>query len=103
MWDLLGVEKHTDISLTENLAMYPAASVCGVYFAHPEASYYNVGTLERDQIEDYANRKGMPVREVERWLASRLAYEPKTDPETSDVAVDEDALGGDGATRVRAV
>jgi len=103
MWDLLGVEKHTNISLTENLAMHPAASVCGVYFAHPEASYYNVGTLERDQIEDYADRKGMPVREVERWLASRLAYEPKADPEASDVAVDEDALGGDGATRVEAV
>jgi len=105
MWELLGVEKHTDISLTENLAMHPAASVCGVYFAHPEASYYNVGTLERDQIEDYADRKGMTVREVERWLASRLAYEPETDvpaTKSGDLPIDEETLGGDGATRVEA-
>jgi 5-methyltetrahydrofolate--homocysteine methyltransferase len=79
LWDLLGVEKHAHIRLTENLAMYPGASVCGIYFAHPEASYYNVGTFERDQITDYAARKGMPVPEVERWLADRLAYEPDAD------------------------
>jgi len=66
--------------------MYPAASVCGMYFAHPEASYYNAGTFERDQIEDYAARKGMPVAEVERWLASRLAYEPE-EAETEEVQV----------------
>ena len=76
IWDLMGVEKHTDISLTENLAMYPSASVCGVYFAHPEASYYNVGTFQRDQIEDYASRKNMEVAEIEQWLADRLAYDP---------------------------
>jgi len=93
MWDLLGVEKHTSISLTENLAMYPGASVCGIYFAHPEASYYNVGTLERDQVEDYAARKDMEVADVERWLASRLAYD-------ADEAVEADELpvSGDGAT-----
>ena len=107
IWDLLGVEKHADIRLTENLAMYPGASVCGIYFAHPEASYYNAGTFERDQIEDYAERKGMPVAEAERWLASRLAYEPDTDvrapagdgargasatpPETADVEAPERA------------
>jgi 5-methyltetrahydrofolate--homocysteine methyltransferase len=79
LWDLLGVEKHTDIGLTETLAMHPGASVCGIYFAHPEASYYNVGTFQKDQIEDYAARKDMPVAEVERWLASRLAYEPDAD------------------------
>jgi 5-methyltetrahydrofolate--homocysteine methyltransferase len=79
IWDLLGVERHTGISLTESLAMHPGASVCGIYFAHPEASYYNVGTFQKDQIEDYAARKGMPVAEVERWLASRLAYEPDAD------------------------
>ncbi|PEN06292.1 methionine synthase [Longimonas halophila] len=76
IWDLMGVEKHTEISLTENLAMYPGASVCGVYFAHPDASYYNVGMFQRDQIEDYASRKNMAVAEVEQWLADRLAYDP---------------------------
>ena len=79
MWDLLDVEKHTDIALTESLAMYPASSVCGQYFAHPEASYYNVGKIGRDQVEDYARRKKMTVQEVERWLASRLNYEPAED------------------------
>ena len=76
IWDLMGIEKHTDISLTENLAMYPGASVCGMYLAHPEASYYNAGTFQRDQIEDYASRKNMPVAKVEQWLADRLAYDP---------------------------
>ena len=76
IWDLMGIEKHTDISLTENLAMYPGASVCGVYLAHPEASYYNAGTFQRDQIEDYASRKNMAVAKVEQWLADRLAYDP---------------------------
>ena len=79
LWNLLGVENHTDIGLTETLAMTPGASVCGIYFAHPEASYYNVGTFQKDQVEDYAARKNMDVAEVERWLASRLAYEPDTD------------------------
>ncbi|ARA94579.1 methionine synthase [Rhodothermaceae bacterium RA] len=77
LWELLGVERHTGIRLTEHLAMYPAASVCGLYFAHPEAAYFNVGQIERDQVEDYARRKGMSVAEVERWLAPRLAYEPE--------------------------
>jgi 5-methyltetrahydrofolate--homocysteine methyltransferase len=87
------VEKHTSISLTENLAMHPAASVCGIYFAHPESSYYNVGTLERDQVADYAERKGMDLATMERWLASRLAYD-------ADDAVDAEELpvSGDGAT-----
>ena len=88
LWDLLGVKRHTDIGLTENLAMTPAASVCGIYFAHPEASYYNAGTFEKDQIEEYAARKGMAVAEVERWLAPRLAYEPEAELR---------APGGDGA------
>ena len=92
MWDLLGVEKHTRISLTENLAMYPGASVCGMYFAHPEASYYNVGTLERDQVADYAERKGMDMAMMERWLASRLAYDADDAVEAEDLPV-----SGDGA------
>ena len=77
LWELMDVEARTGIRLTEHMAMYPAASVCGLYFAHPEASYFNVGQLARDQIEDYARRKGMPVAEVERWLSPRLAYEPE--------------------------
>ena len=76
MWDLMNVEEETGIELTESLAMYPAASVCGQYFAHPEASYYNVGKIGRDQVEDYARRKGMTVEEVEKWLAPNLNYDP---------------------------
>ena len=86
LWDLLDAESRTGIGLTESLSMYPAASVCGMYFAHPEATYYNAGTFERDQIEDYAARKGMTVAEVERWLASRLAYEPE-EAESKDLQV----------------
>jgi 5-methyltetrahydrofolate--homocysteine methyltransferase len=75
LFALLGAER-AGISLTESCAMMPAASVSGLYFAHPQAKYFNVGRIGRDQIEDYARRKGMPVTEVERWLASNLAYEP---------------------------
>ncbi|GAB5518549.1 MAG: methionine synthase [Rhodothermales bacterium] len=79
LWELLDVEAHTGITLTEHLAMRPAASVCGIYFAHPEASYFNIGQIACDQVEDYAARKGMSVEEVERWLGSRLGYEPVPD------------------------
>jgi 5-methyltetrahydrofolate--homocysteine methyltransferase len=64
------------MDLTEQLAMTPAASVSGMYFAHPKAHYFNVGSLGKDQVEDYAVRRGMNVREVERWLQSNLAYDP---------------------------
>ena len=67
--------EHTGITLTENFAMYPAASVSGLYFAHPEARYFAVDRLTRDQVEDYARRKGMPLSEVERWLSPNLGYE----------------------------
>ncbi len=77
MWDLLDVEVNTGAILTEHLAMYPAAAVCGFYFAHPEAKYFNVGQISRDQVMDYAARTGMSLEEVERWLASRLNYEPE--------------------------
>ncbi|GIV58186.1 MAG: methionine synthase [Rhodothermaceae bacterium] len=83
LWDLLDAEANTGITLTESLAMMPAASVCGLYLAHPEAAYFNVGQLGRDQIEDYARRKGMPVAEVERWLAPRLNYTPAHEQETA--------------------
>lgn len=73
LFNLLQVEKHTGITLTENLAMYPASSVCGLYFAHPASRYFPVGKIMRDQVQDYARRKGMTVAEVERWLAPNLA------------------------------
>ncbi|MDZ4699393.1 MAG: methionine synthase [Rhodothermales bacterium] len=76
LWDVLDARRHTGIALTESLAMTPAASICGMYFAHPDAAYFNVGQIARDQVIDYADRKGMPLGEVERWLAPRLAYEP---------------------------
>jgi 5-methyltetrahydrofolate--homocysteine methyltransferase len=79
LFALLGAER-AGIALTESCAMTPAASVSGLYFAHPQAKYFNVGRIGRDQVEDYARRKGMPVAEVERWLASNLAYETSLTP-----------------------
>jgi 5-methyltetrahydrofolate--homocysteine methyltransferase len=64
------------IELTENCAMLPAASVSGLYFAHPEAQYFTVGRIDRDQVDDYAIRKKMTVEEIERWLAPNLGYDP---------------------------
>ena len=75
LWDLLDVEKHTGIKLTESCAMWPAASVSGLYFAHPESRYFTVGQLDRDQIEDYHQRKGMELAETERWLSPYLNYD----------------------------
>jgi len=75
LFALLGAER-TGMALTESCAMLPAASVSGLYFAHPQAKYFNVGRIGGDQVEDYAARKGMQVEQVERWLASNLAYEP---------------------------
>ncbi len=77
LFRLLEVEKAAGITLTESCAMHPASSVSGWYFGHPEAKYFAVGKLERDQTTDYAARKGMPLREVERWLAPYLNYEPE--------------------------
>ena len=75
LFELLGAER-AGISLTESFAMAPAASVSGLYFAHPEAKYFNVGRLGPDQVEDYARRKGLSVASIERWLAPNLSYEP---------------------------
>jgi len=80
LFDLLGAETAASISLTESFAMTPAAAVSGIYLAHPLARYFSVGRLARDQVEDYAARKGMPVEEAERWLRPNLGYEPRTDP-----------------------
>ncbi len=76
LWSLLDVKKNAGIELTDSFAMWPAASVSGFYFGHPDAAYFGVGKLERDQIEDYAVRKGVSTAEVERWLAPNLNYEP---------------------------
>jgi 5-methyltetrahydrofolate--homocysteine methyltransferase len=78
LFRLLEVEKRTGVKLTESFAMTPAASVSGLYIGHPQAHYFGVAKVERDQVEDYARRKGMSVREVERWLAPILNYEPAT-------------------------
>jgi 5-methyltetrahydrofolate--homocysteine methyltransferase len=76
LWELLQVERHTGITLTESCAMWPASSVSGWYFAHPSSRYFAVGKVGRDQVEDYAKRKGMPLPEMERWLAPNLDYDP---------------------------
>ncbi len=72
LFDLLGGEEATGIHLTESLAMYPAASVCGWYFSHPQSQYFGVGKIQADQLEDYAKRKGMSLEEAERWLRPLL-------------------------------
>lgn len=72
LFGLLNATETTGITLTESLAMYPPASVCGWYFAHPQSQYFGVGKIQRDQLEDYARRKGMPVAELERWLSPNL-------------------------------
>src|SRR5207237_9123715 len=77
LWQLLGVDGATHMRLTESYAMTPAASVSGLYFAHPEATYFAVDLVTRDQVESYAARKGRPRAEVERWLAPNLAYDPE--------------------------
>jgi 5-methyltetrahydrofolate--homocysteine methyltransferase len=76
LFALLDAEARAGIRLTESCAMWPAASVSGWYFAHPDAHYFGVGRIARDQVEDYARRKAMDVREAERWLAPNLNYDP---------------------------
>jgi len=74
LFDLLCAEENTGVNLTDSFAMLPAASICGLYFAHPEARYFSLDRITKDQVEDYARRKGMAVEEIERWLAQNLAY-----------------------------
>jgi len=76
LWRLLDVKANTGIQITESFAMWPGSSVSGLYFAHPESRYFAVGKIERDQVADYAQRKGLDVHEVERWLGQNLNYEP---------------------------
>jgi 5-methyltetrahydrofolate--homocysteine methyltransferase len=80
LFDLLNAEEATSVSLTESCAMWPGASVSGLYFAHPEAHYFNVGKIGKNQVVDYAARKGMSVEAVEKWLAPNLNYEPELVP-----------------------
>ncbi len=76
LWQLMDVEHATGIRLTESYAMHPAAAVSGLYFAHPKARYFAVDMITRDQVENYAARKKVPIPTVERWLAPNLAYDP---------------------------
>ncbi|HFC53428.1 MAG TPA: methionine synthase, partial [Gammaproteobacteria bacterium] len=77
LWELLGVEKSSGISLTEHFAMRPAASVSGFCFSHPQARYFTVGKITREQVQEYARRKGISLAEAERWLAPNLGYTPE--------------------------
>jgi 5-methyltetrahydrofolate--homocysteine methyltransferase len=74
LWQLLNVENNIGMGLTESFAMTPAAAVSGLYFASPQAHYFTVGKINKDQVEDYASRKGMTVKEAEKWLAPNLGY-----------------------------
>ena len=76
IWQMLGVEEQTGMKLSENYAMYPGASVSGVYFAHPDSTYFGIGAIQRDQLEDYCQRKDWSLKEGERWLGAHLGYDP---------------------------
>jgi len=76
LWRLLDVKQNTGMFLTESFAMWPGSSVSGLYFAHPEARYFTLGKIDRDQVADYHTRKGMTLAEVERWLGPNLNYDP---------------------------
>jgi 5-methyltetrahydrofolate--homocysteine methyltransferase len=76
LFDLLRAEENARIQLTESFAMWPGASVSGLYFGHPDAKYFGVGKIDKDQVLDYQQRKGMPLEEIERWLGPYLAYDP---------------------------
>jgi len=77
LWELLDVDRNAGIHLTESFAMTPTAAVSGWYFSHPEARYFGVGRLDRDQVADYAQRKGWTIAQAEKWLAPNLGYEPE--------------------------
>ncbi|HTW36806.1 MAG TPA: vitamin B12 dependent-methionine synthase activation domain-containing protein, partial [Rhizomicrobium sp.] len=77
LFRILEVEGRAGIQLTESFAMWPGSSVSGLYFSHPESRYFGVGKIEKDQVEDYARRKGWPVDVAERWLGPLLNYDPR--------------------------
>jgi 5-methyltetrahydrofolate--homocysteine methyltransferase len=76
LWRLLDADENAGIRLTESFAMLPTAAVSGFYFSHPQAHYFGVGQIDRDQVASYAQRKGMSLAETERWLAPNLGYDP---------------------------
>jgi 5-methyltetrahydrofolate--homocysteine methyltransferase len=76
LFALLGATEAIGVSLTESFAMTPTAAVSGYYLAHPQSRYFGIGKIGRDQVEDYARRRGLDVAEVERWLSPNLAYTP---------------------------
>jgi 5-methyltetrahydrofolate--homocysteine methyltransferase len=77
LWHLLDVQANTGMQITESFAMWPGSSVSGLYFAHPESRYFSLGKIDRDQVDDYHQRKGMSVAEIERWLGQNLNYDPR--------------------------
>jgi 5-methyltetrahydrofolate--homocysteine methyltransferase len=89
LFALLDAERNSGVKLTESFAMWPGSSVSGLYFSHPDSFYFGVGKIERDQVEDYAARKGMSVAETERWLAPVLNYIPAQDQSAPDRALKE--------------
>jgi len=80
LWRLLNVQENTGMQITQSFAMWPGSSVSGLYFAHPESRYFALGKIERDQVNDYHQRKAMTVAEVERWLGPNLNYDPVESP-----------------------
>ncbi|KAB2877300.1 MAG: hypothetical protein F9K38_13125, partial [Pseudorhodoplanes sp.] len=76
---LIDGEEKIGVKLTESFAMWPGASVCGLYFSHPQSQYFGVGKINRDQVEDYARRKGWSMAEAQKWLAPILNYDPVTE------------------------
>ena len=85
LWRLLDVERMAGIRLTESFAMWPTAAVSGFYFSHPQARYFGVGKIDREQVASYAERKGQSLAETERWLAPILGYDPD-EPGAADAA-----------------
>jgi 5-methyltetrahydrofolate--homocysteine methyltransferase len=86
LWRLLDAERTAGIRLTESFPMLPTAAVSGWYFSHPGAHYFGVGQIDRDQVESYAERKGMSLAEAERWLSPSLGYDPESQQATRGVA-----------------
>jgi 5-methyltetrahydrofolate--homocysteine methyltransferase len=83
IWRLLDVERNTGMRLTESFAMYPTAAVSGLYFSHPDASYFAVGKIDLDQVQSYAVRRGISLQEAQRWLAPNLGYDADTDADAA--------------------
>jgi 5-methyltetrahydrofolate--homocysteine methyltransferase len=84
LWSLLNVQANTGMVITESFAMWPGSSVSGLYFAHPESRYFSLGKIERDQVTDYQERKGMTLAEVERWLGPNLNYDAAETPSSPE-------------------